>query len=230
MTLNSYYIRARLLPTALTVIPLLIFANVIMMNYCHEALKKILSILPFLTSIGFSTALLFLMVQINRFIAKEVFQRVYFKEETQMPTTNHIMWSSIHYDSSTKTNIRSKIKSKFDITLMSPDEERADEANARKQICIAISQIRNSLRDNKLLLQHNIEYGFFRNLLGGCLVALVFSICILIYGFIMAEMGLKITGIVLSVIYLIPILFSSLIINRFGNYYSKILYEQFLSI
>jgi hypothetical protein len=230
MTLNSYYIRARLLPTALTVIPLLIFTNVIMMNYCHEALKEILSILPFLTSIGFSTALLFLMVQINRFIAKEVFQRIYFKEETQMPTTNHIMWSSIHYDNSTKTNIRSKIKSKFDITLMSPDEERADEANARKQICIAVSQIRNSLRDNKLLLQHNIEYGFFRNLLGGCLIALIFSICILIYGFTTAEMGLKITGIALSIIYLIPILFSSLIINRFGSYYSKILYEQFLSI
>ena len=113
---------------------------------------------------------------------------------------------------------------------MSKEEEEADEQNARKQICIAVSQIRNSLRDNKLLLQHNIEYGFFRNLLGGCLIAFVFSICILVNGIVEAETGLRVTGIVLSIIYLIPILLSSLIIKRFGNYYSKTLYEQFLSI
>lgn len=230
MSINSYYIRARLLPTILTVIPLLILVNSIITNFYYEALKDILAILPLITNIGLSTALLFLMVQINRLVAKEVFQRFYFNEESQMPTTNHLMWSSVFFDNSTKNKIRSKVNSKYEITLMTKEEEQADEPNARKQICIAVSQIRNSLRDNKLLLQHNIEYGFFRNLLGGCLVAFVFSISILVYGIVEAKTGLRVTGIVLTIIYLIPILLSSLIIKRFGNYYSKTLYEQFLSI
>lgn len=230
MSLNSYYIRARLFPTILTVIPLLIFFNKIVATFYYDTLKEILGVLPLITNISLSTALLFLMVQINRLVAKEIFQRFYFEDEIKMPTTNHLLWSSVFFENSIKTKIRSKINAKYELILMNPEEENAQEQNARKQICIAVSQIRNSLRDNKLLLQHNIEYGFFRNLLGGCLIALIFSLCILIYGFTMGELGFKITGIVLSIIYLIPILFSNPIIKRFGNYYSKILYEQFLSI
>jgi hypothetical protein len=230
MTINPYYIRARLFPTILTVIPLIIFLNKIIAPFYHDTLEEALKILPLLTNIGLSTALLFLMVQINRVVSKEVFQRFYFKDEMQMPTTNHLLWSSVFFENSIKNKIRSKINAKYELTLMTQEEERANEQNARKQICIAVSQIRNSLRDNKLLLQHNIEYGFFRNLLGGCLIAVIFSISIFIYGFIKEESGLKVIGIVLSVIYLVPILFSNPIIKRFGNYYSKILYEQFLSL
>jgi hypothetical protein len=230
MTLNSYYIRARLFPTILTIIPVIIFLNKIIAPFYYDTLKEALNILPLITNISLSTALLFLMVQINRLVSKEVFQRFYFKDEIQMPTTNHLLWSSVFFENSIKNKIRSKINDKYGIALMTQEEEKADEQNARKQVCIAVSQIRNSLRDNKLLLQHNIEYGFFRNLLGGCLIAVIFSIVILIYGFTKEEIGLKITGIILFVIYFIPILFSNPIIKRFGNYYSKILYEQFLSL
>lgn len=43
---------------------------------------------------------------------------------------------------------------------MDEESETLNELTCRKQVVTAVSQIRNSLRENKLLLQHNIEYGF----------------------------------------------------------------------
>jgi len=230
MKISAYYLKARLFPTILTVIPLLVFLNTIVAKYYNDILKEVSIVLPLISGLGLSAALLFLMVQINRFVAKEAFQRFYFQDEIQMPTTNHLLWKNTFFDSSVKEKIRSKIQQKFNIILLTVDEEDLDELKSRKQIVTAVSQIRNCLRDNKLLLQHNIEYGFFRNFLGGCLIATVISIVILLYGLVKIESAVINTGIVLTVVYLIPILFSNPIIKRFGNYYSKVLYEQFLSI
>jgi hypothetical protein len=163
-------------------------------------------------------------------VAKEIFQRFYFQDEMRMPTTNHLLWSDTFFDISVKEKIRLKIENKFNMVLLSVDEEVLDEVKSRKQILTAVSQIRNCLRDNKLLLQHNIEYGFFRNLIGGCLIAIIPSIAILIYGLIKSESTFTHTGIIFTIVYFVPILFSKLLIKRFANYYSKILYEQFLTL
>ena len=88
---------------------------------------------------------------------------------------------------------------------MDEESETLNELTCRKQVVTAVSQIRNSLRENKLLLQHNIEYGFFRNFLGGSLIAIVFSIAILIYGNIQHDTTLVTTGTLLTIIYLTPI-------------------------
>jgi hypothetical protein len=227
---SNYYIKGRLFPTVLTVVPLLIFVNFIISNLYNDFLKDVFIILPLLANLGISAALIFLMVQLNRFVAKEVFQRIFFKDETNMPTTNHLLWSDNFFDKSIKEKIRNKIQSQYGLNLTSEIEESENESISRKQIVTAVSQIRNSLRDNKLLLQHNIEYGFFRNLLGGALIAILFSIFIFAYGALNHEINLKFIGVIFTVIYFVPLLFSKLLIKRFGNYYSKILYEQFLSI
>lgn len=230
MSIPNYYLRARLFPTILTAIPLLVFVNVIISSFYYDKLTLIFSILPILTNLGLSTALIFLMVQLNRFIAKEIFEKFYFQDELKMPTTNHLLWSDNFFDQTIKEKIHTKILSKFEIQIQNVNEEKSDELKSRKQIVTAVSQIRNTLRENKLLIQHNIEYGFFRNLIGGSVLAIIISISILTFGFLTAENNLKFIGMTFIFIYLIPILLSKLIIKRFGNYYSKILYEQFLYI
>jgi hypothetical protein len=147
-----------------------------------------------------------------------------------MPTTNHLLWSDTLIEESVKEKLHAKIFSMFGIQIQNAEEERNDELKSRKQIATAVSQIRITLEDNKLLLQHNIEYGFFRNLIGGSLIALLFSIVILIYGSIKYMQNLQTIGIIFLFIYLIPLALSKLIIKRYGEYYSKILFEQFLSI
>ena len=230
MKLNSYFYRARLGPALLTSIPGLIFINKIVIPSLGPGLNEILVVLPWITHWGLSFALLFLLVQINRVIAKEIFQRLYFKEEKYMPTTNFLLRKDTFFDEQIKDRIRNKITNQFQITIPDESSEVANEKKSRNIIVSAVSQIRISLKDNQMLFRHNIEYGFIRNSLGGSLLALIFSVLIFFYGLNNQDAGLINGGILLSVIYLIPILLSRILIRKYGRYYAKILYEQFLSI
>lgn len=225
---NIYFYRARLFPALLTSIPLIIFINRILAIEYYDALKNVFDVLPILTHLGLSAALIFLCAQVNRVIAKELFQRIYFKDELNMPSTNHLLWKSTYYDLVVKQKIRDKMNEKFGITLLGAEEELQDETRARKLIVTCAAQVRVALTGNSMLLQHNIEYGFWRNLIGGSVLALLFSAAILVYGISNGFNDLITIGIILFGIYLMPILMSKVIIRKYGYYYSKILYEQFL--
>lgn len=229
MAINNYYLKARLFPTVLTSVPAIILYNKYVSSIYYDKLASIYSALPAVTDVILSSAILFLLVQINRFLSKEIFQRLYFKDEINMPTTNLLIKSNGELETSIKQKIEDKIKTKFNITLLSSIEESADQPKARKLIATTVSQIRNILRDNSLLLQHNIEYGFFRNLIGGSFLAFMLSIIILFLSFYSGEIATRNLGIILTSLYFFPILLSKFIINRYGRYYAKILYEQFLT-
>lgn len=228
--MNIYYFRARLLPTALTCVPLFILVHSVILKNYGSTLTPILSILPILSSMGISFALVFLLTQINRVLSKEIFQRFYFKDEINMPTTDYLMWSSNHYEPAIKEKLRLKIHSMYDIELHNPTDEAADEQSSRKRILVAVSQIRNNLRENSLLFRHNIEYGFFRNLLGGCVIAIIVSILLVFYANYYQNKELFNIAIGMAIVYAIPLLLSKKILSVYGNNYAKILFEQFLSI
>lgn len=227
---NIYFYRARLFPALITSIPMLIFINKFLVVKYSDAFSNIYDVLPLLAHFGLSAAIIFLCVQINRLIAKEIFQRLYYREELFMPTTTHMLLSNDFYDSAIKSKIRNKIQDTFDIILPGVQEEQHDSVRTRKIIAAAVSQIRIALKGNTMLLQHNIEYGFWRNLIGGSVLAVVFSILIYFFGRQNGWSGLATIGVLCFIIYLLPVLLSKLIIKRFGLYYSKILYEQFLSL
>ncbi len=226
---NSYYLRARLWPTLLTSIPIISCYWYFIKPLIDVQLVEIPE-MKTVSNVSISAALVFLLIQLNRFLSKEIFQRWYFKDELEMPTTNFILWNDKFFTSETKTLIREKIKNDFAIELYNEEQEKINELNARKQICLAVSQIREVLRGNAMLLRHNIEYGFFRNGLGGCVLAILFSLAGICFSY---SSGTQTKSfwlfITLAIIYIIPILLSSFFVNRFGSYYAKILYEQFLS-
>lgn len=226
---NKYYLQARLAPTVLTSIPLMIAYYIILSPLIENHFNNVKS-LPTISDITLPFAFIFLLVQINRLISKEIFQRMFFKDELKMPTTNYLLHSSSFFNGATVTKIRQKILSDFSIDLYDITNERNDELGARKQIALAISQIRNKLRNNQMLLRHNIEYGFFRNLIGGCFIATLISIFLIFYFNAHSDIDLEKITIGMAIVYLIPIVLSKYLVNRFGKYYAKILYEQYLSI
>lgn len=228
--MNIYYFRARLLPAVLTCVPIFILVHSVILENYESMLAPILPLLPTLSSMGISIALVFVLIQINRVLSKEIFQRFYFKDEIYMPTTNYLMWGNTYYEDSIKAKLREKIYAMYNIELHNHGDEINDETSSRKRITVAVSQIRNNLRDNSLLFRHNIEYGFFRNLLGGCVIALVFSIFIFSYAAWTGDSVLFNIGLILTAVYVIPILLSKKILSVYGNNYAKILFEQFLSI
>ncbi len=94
MAVNTYYLKARLFPTVLTSIPALILYNKFAASLYHDKLENIYTALPTITDVIFSGAIIFLLVQINRFLSKEIFQRLYFRDEINMPTTNLLLEST----------------------------------------------------------------------------------------------------------------------------------------
>lgn len=227
---TQYFIKARLFPTIICAVPLLTL-------YYFGFSEKIIEFIDFLkgykwlSDITISIAIIYFLTQINRFIAKELFQNIFFKDEHNMPTTDYLLHSSTFFAENTKLRIRKKIKDSYDIELLDKQKEDENQLEARKTIVEAVAQIRNSTRDNQLLLQHNIEYGFVRNLIGGSALSLIICIFNLYFFKEVVENSLAFSiSAIFALLYAAPILFSKYLVKKYGRYYAKVLFEQFLKV
>ena len=183
-----------------------------------------------ISNISIPIIIIYFLSQINRFVAKEVFEKRYFKNELEMPTTNFMMFDDDEYSDEFKLKVRDKINIDFGIVLPSKEKEETDNLNVRKQIVEAIRLVRNKVGSGRLLLQHNIEYGFIRNLIGGSLLALIVSILniVLFKFYFQSKLALKISLAVL-VPYALFLILSKFLINRYGNLYAKRLFQEYMS-
>ena len=225
-----YIFQARQLPALLTSIPILLLLNYGRVFLVNNDIFHYFDFVPYLIQTGLSVAALFLQMQLNRFVSKEFFQHTIFKGSHDLPSTRMLLWSDNHFDKSTKTMIHKKIKEFYDMALPNAKAEQDDENEARKRASSAVSQIRNSLRYNAHLNQHNREYGFVRNLVGGSLVASTFSCINIVLAIIMCNTLLIAISIVILGIYMLFVLFGKLLVTRFGQYYADSLFEQFISL
>ena len=105
--------------------------------------------------------------------SKRLFQFRLFKEdETEMPTTKLLLWSSdVRKSEADIKRIAEKIKTDFGIQLLSKDEEISNLSEAKRTIVVAVGKIREVTRNNENLQQYNRKYGFCRNYLGTCVYA-----------------------------------------------------------
>ena len=146
-----------------------------------------------------------------------------------MPTTQFMLFSNDEYSAQKKKHIRDKVKSDFNFDMPSLETEQSDEVEAKKLIAEAVGLIRNKVKDGNLLLQHNMEYGFFRNLIGGSVFGLIVSIIGVVYFHnVNAHFGFTLSSILLSMVFLSLLLFSKRIINYFGRLYAKRLFIEYL--
>jgi len=229
--MNRYYLQARLAPTILTAIPLISVYLFIVSPYVSNYLKVILPMLPLIGDISFSAAFVFILVQLNRTLSKELLQSRFFKGETKMPTTDFLLYNNEEYSTETKDRIRRKIKDHFNMELFDSVAETANEGKSRVMIKDCVGQIRVLLTENKMLLNHNIEYGALRNFLGGCIQAILFSLVLIGHSaFAPFNKGIFIFSCFLLTIYTVPLFVSKWLMQRYGNNYARILYQQFLSV
>src|SRR4051812_47427943 len=129
--INKYYLQARLMPTVLTSIPLMIAYFYTVSPYVNKYFSQV-PLLPTVGNITLPAALIFLLVQVNRFLSKEIFQKLFFQDELKMPTTNYLMHNNIFFTQETTSQLRSKIAADFSIQLFDAQREVQEETNARK--------------------------------------------------------------------------------------------------
>jgi hypothetical protein len=228
MSFDKYTTEARFYPAVATLPPF------VLLNYfyLHTYLSGYFTILISLVIEGVSVGLvlIFLLMEINRFLSKMILESRYFKNELNMPTTDILLFKDATYSEEHKKRIRNKISQEFAIHLPSKREEVDNEPKARQKIAEAVSLVRARMKGGRLLLQHNIHYGAARNLIGGSFLALLISL-IDFYLFFKISPNAPAAGVALVFAFLYGslILFSKQILYEHGKQYAKILFQEYLA-
>jgi hypothetical protein len=222
---NQYNLQARIFPTIICAIPILLFQYF----FLSEEISIFLVFLGKLKIAGditISIVILYFVSQINRFFSKTFFE----KEEIYMPTTDFLLISNSEYSNEYKVKIYEKLEKDFGLKLPIEKEQKKNEINSRKRISEIMSLARKKVGSGKLLLQHNIEYGFWRNLIGGTIFAVLFSGITTYFSYSESNKTLLFVSIILLIIYLLILIFNKFIIGRFGKMYARVLIQEYMGM
>ncbi len=218
---STYNLIARIFPTIIGLIPFFIFQ--------YFFLNNLWSIDSFIASavsnVGLSTILLYAFNQYFVRIPSKIFEDFLFGKQLYFPTTNLLMYSDGNYSAEFKDQIRQSVSKDFSIQLPTAKEEADDEKGARRRIKDAVRVIIGKVKDGYLVLQHNIEYGFVRNLWGASLVGLLGSVLLIVISDRLSP--LHIVGVACLIGYGLYLLFGSAIIKYFGRAYARKLIEEY---
>jgi hypothetical protein len=220
---NEYSLKARMFPAFLCAVPFLILKHFLIDPYLGVTLSTSLFLVVF-GDISLVAVLMYLLTQINRFISKTLFE-----DKSNFPTAKMLLPSNKEFSVETRQNLDEKIYHDFHLNLPTLPEENANIDNVKKRIKEIVHFIINKVGGGKLLLQHNIEYGFVRNLIGGSTLAFLVSFgCSIVFGFIFKNMTAYVISTLLATAYLIPIIFSQSILMHYGKEYAEILFREYL--
>ena len=192
------------------------------LNDMWEALIIILPCSLVYSAIGYFARELF------RSISKIIFQYKLFNEdETNMPTTDLLMFNCSSFSKKYILKIMHKINADFKLVLKNEEEQLENEIEARKEIANAVQLIRNVTRDDKILLQYNIQFGFLRNFMGGMVVAFVISFLLLLISACLREPS--ILHLIICIVDIAILISSFTILKYRAKAYARQLYVAYLT-
>lgn len=216
---SEYNIKARVFPALICVLPLLLAKHYVVDQYFAFSLSQIV-----FGDISVALILVYFLAQVNRLISKALFEDKY-----SFPTDTKLLPSSKDLSKEYRNNLSVKIKQDFNLTLPSLREESDDITDVKLRIREIVKSIINKVKNGHLLYQHNIEYGFARNIMGGSVLAIIVSLInVVLFAYLFPNKALLIVSIVGAVIYAIPILLHKRILNHYSEEYSQVLFREYL--
>lgn len=225
---NTYSIYARFFPAILCALPLTIIWYFLSQDHEVKALGEYLLSINFLKEITISIVFLYLFAQVIRVTSKR-FEELYFTKAVGFPTTYLLTFSDKTFSSDFKAKFRNQIKYKFDLDLLNEEDESINPEEANRRITEAINLVRVEIGDGVLVLKHNIWYGFFRNLVGGAIYGIIFSIIGVIISLTSTpNIILFNTSIILMGFYCFFIFFRKVILIQNAEAYAKQLISEFI--
>lgn len=217
---NKYSTKARLFPAVLTALPVILVKHYILDVFFEFSLNQVI-----FGDISIAVVLIYLFIQINRFISKKLFEN-----KKNFLTDQKLLPSSKTISEEYREKLAKKIKKDFDLNLPNIREENDNKENVVLRIREIIKSIIDKVRGGHLLLQHNIEYGFMRNFIGGSVIAsLVSFINIFVFYFLFKNDKVAMLSVVLLIIYIIPIIFSKKILDHYSEEYTNVLFREYLN-
>jgi hypothetical protein len=227
MKFDKYTLIARILPAIISIIPIVVFNSFYLNSQLSVFLHSLLAIV-LINGISMPLIFIFLYAQASRYISKTLFEKHYFKDELRMPSTDYLMPSSKYSTQELRGKIYKKILKDFKISI-SIKKGNAEDQDLRRAISEAVALIRKKVGHGKLLHQHNTEYGFARNLIGGSLISFLLSLFnIYFFAYYYPNSFALKLSFVTAILYLIPLVFSKKIMTDHGQWYAKVLIQEYL--
>lgn len=225
---DSYEKKAVVAPAILILLPYAVLQGYFL-NVKIDGFEHVLDALKELSKLALPFVFLYFITSTSRLIGKEIFEKWFFQDSLHLPTTQFLLYSDKTLSISNKKAIRTKIEAEFPIKLLSEAKEVADEQEARRTITDAVGHIRQKLKGGYMILKRNIQYGFWRNLIGGSVIAFTNSLInLLIFNYLEPQVAAFWMSGVLAIIYAILLGSSKWAIGRLGRVYARTLYEEYM--
>jgi hypothetical protein len=227
--ITTYELYARYLPALLTGLPIIILAFYLSKAVASKELIDYVFSLKFFGTISMSSVFLYFYAQLIRTTAK-AFEKHYFMNKRGFPTTYFMLYSNPTYSEAFKQEFRRKVFDKFNISLFGKQDESRNPAEAIRLLNDTTKQIILLVGDGQLVGKHNQWYGFFRNLIGGCLYGGFCGIVSALLGeIVLHNRALVIGSLVPTLIYFGIFLARRAILVQHAEAYARQLIAEFIS-
>lgn len=220
---DEYSLKARWIPGFILLTPLAVYLYGL--PYRETAWLLIQGVVCRTIILAF---LMFPLEVLIRRISKCWIEGVIFKHGLAFPTTEFLLHSNEVLSTELKKRIRDKVKSDFDLTLPSVSAEQKDEANARKRIAEAVRLIQKDVDKGRRIIDYNIVYGFWRNLLGAAILGVVMATALAFLAcFVLNISWMVWTEIVLATLFIVLLLFRRPLLRGPAEEYARSLLTEY---
>lgn len=149
-----------------------------------------------------------------------------FKDGLYLPTTTYLIVTDDTLSPERKKELYQKIKTLHKVDLSTAS---IDTPENRRRINEVIGQVRRKfIGKDTMVAQRNIQYGFFRNLSGGTLLAIPASIIGIILATLTRSVAAARVSEVLLICYLLILIFAVPILRFLGKQYAITLFDELL--
>jgi len=225
---DYYEIRARYFPTIIAALPMVILSAFVKQEVWLTCFQNVAWFLP-IENISVSLVFITLLINVQRGIAKHLFEAHIFNSGKDFPTTTLLLHSDQYLSQQTKNVYRQKIELEFNLRLLSKVDEATDPDEAKKTIRDAINLVRKRVGNGDKTRQYNIHYGFARNLIGGAVLAIPVSLLVITVAIFQDNTAALIIGTTLTIAFTGLTVFSKQILTQLGRAYANCLLTEFLT-
>jgi len=225
---DEYEIKARYIPTFLSVIPIVHFSIVFFGGAFWDELFKSISWMLVIANISVSLIVMLALVQFQCSLGKVWIEESLFgKGGEQFPTTDILLYCGGLVSKQRKEQLRCRISDVSGCAFSNEKEERADPFNARLQAREAVGHVRQKVGHGVMTIQYNIRYGFFRNLIAGMPWAIIGGIACSVMYLLENRWKPMSLFLVYTLIFLALYLFKRAILERLAYSYADTLFNEY---
>jgi len=223
--LNQFFDRygreARLYPTVLALLPAYLIMLTVFTSYDEAAAYVKLTFGLFLTFV-----FIYFGTDITRNVGKLLEMKI-FGDEFYFPTTSLLLHSNTRFSQEKRQQLCNKICNEFNITFLTQEEETLNELEARKRVKEVTGLMRQKLGNGRLLLQYNIRYGFWRNLIASTPFSITLCFISAIVSTLVPNQIIFFSSLCLVPIYLLLWIYRRAILNYFAYQYADQFYLEY---